>query len=43
MYGKDPMGGAGGPGGPQGHPGWQYKSTMDVNELFRKAFGFNMV
>ncbi|KAK6741842.1 hypothetical protein RB195_009610 [Necator americanus] len=28
-------GGAGGPGGE-----WQYKGTVDVNEIFRRAFGF---
>lgn len=34
------MGGMGGPGGPEGFTHqWQYKSTIDPEELFRKIFG----
>ncbi|KJH41112.1 DnaJ region [Dictyocaulus viviparus] len=34
--------GTSGPSGGQGSRGgeWQYKSTVDVNEIFRRAFGF---
>lgn len=39
MHGGDPRGSG---SGPQGHSGFNYRSTMDVNEIFRKAFG-NMV
>lgn len=34
------MGGMGGPSGPDGFTHqWQYKSTIDPEELFRKIFG----
>lgn len=36
-FGSSPSG-AGGPGRRGGE--WQYKSTVDVNEIFRRAFGF---
>ncbi|XP_026331012.1 protein tumorous imaginal discs, mitochondrial-like isoform X2 [Hyposmocoma kahamanoa] len=37
---SDQMGGMGGPGGPEGFTHqWQYKSTIDPEELFRKIFG----
>ncbi|XP_049878697.1 protein tumorous imaginal discs, mitochondrial-like isoform X3 [Pectinophora gossypiella] len=37
---SDQMGGMGGPSGPDGFTHqWQYKSTIDPEELFRKIFG----
>ncbi|PAV60437.1 hypothetical protein WR25_10574, partial [Diploscapter pachys] len=41
-FGANPMGSgaASGPSGAAGSQGWHYTGNIDVNEIFRKAFGF---